>query len=62
MNRSTFTTAFVFSITKPGDPYAPRVMSHPIYQSNVEAARAELEKKFKPSLGYVVTPARTITR
>ncbi len=62
MIRSTFTTAFVFNITKPADPYAPRVPSHPIYQASPEAAKAELERKFKPSAGYVLTLDRTISR
>jgi hypothetical protein len=62
MNRSTFTTGFVFNITKPADPYAPRVPSHPIYQANADAAKAELERKFKPTAGYVLTLDRTVVR
>ena len=62
MNRSTFTTGYVFDITKPADPYAPRVSSHPIYNATAEAAKAELERKFKPGLGYVITLSRTIAR
>jgi hypothetical protein len=61
-NRSTFTTGFVFNITKPADPYAPRVPSHPIYQASPEAAKSELERKFKPSAGYVLTLERTVVR
>jgi hypothetical protein len=61
-NRSTFTTGYVFDITKPGDLYAPRVPSHPIYQASPEAAKAELERKFKPALGYVITLNRTVVR
>ena len=61
-NRSTFTTGFVFNITKPADPYAPRVPSHPIYQASPEAAKSELERKFKPSAGYVLTLERTLVR
>lgn len=61
-NRSTFTTGFVFNITKPNDPYAPRVPSHPIYQASPEAAKAELERKFKPTAGYVLTLDRTVVR
>jgi hypothetical protein len=62
MNRSTFTTGYVFDITKPSDPYAPRVPSHPIYNASAEAAKAELERKFKPTLGYVITLSRTVVR
>jgi hypothetical protein len=62
MNRSTFTLGFIFDITKPGDPYAPRVSSHPVYSASPEAAKAELERKFKPTLGYVITFNRTVVR
>jgi hypothetical protein len=62
MNRSNFTLGFIFNITKPGDLYFPRVPSHPIYQASPEAAKAELERKFKPSAGYVVTLDRTVVR
>lgn len=62
LNRSMFTLGFIFTITKPGDPYAPRVSSHPIYQASPEAAKSELERKFKPSAGYVLTLDRTIPR
>jgi len=62
LNRSNFTLGFIFTITKPSDPFAPRVPSHPIYQASPEAAKAELEKRWKPSAGYVLTLDRTITR
>lgn len=62
LNRAGFTYGFIFNITKPGDPFAPRVPSHPIYQASPEAAKSELERKFKPSAGYVITLDRTITR
>lgn len=62
MNRSNFPLGFIFNITKPSDPYAPRVPSHPIYQASPEAAKAELEKRWKPSAGYVLTLDRTVVR
>lgn len=61
-NRSNFSTGYVFNITKPADPFFPRVPSHPIYQASSEAAKAELERKFKPSNGYVITLDRTVVR
>lgn len=61
-DRSSFEYGFIFTITKPGDVYAPRISSHPIYRATPDDAKAELERKFKPTCGYVITLERTMVR